>query len=71
MYLTEELLIEWTGLTGHELSVFYLKYKQQLGNVLQTDLSYLKYDILKFNEQYEICIKETIIENLWLLCLSF
>lgn len=49
MDLTEELLIEWTGLTGKELSIFYLAYKKQASNgLLHNDLEYLKQDILKF-----------------------
>jgi hypothetical protein len=51
MYLTEELLTEWTGLKGRELSIFYLTYKQNSSNgLLHTDLEYIKQDILKFKE---------------------
>jgi enoyl-[acyl-carrier-protein] reductase (NADH) len=52
VYLTEELLTEWTGLTGDELSIFYLKYKQQLNNVLQYDSRNIKDDILQFKVRY-------------------
>jgi hypothetical protein len=54
MYLTEELLVEWTGLTGQELSIFYLAYKKQTSNgLLHNDLEYLKQDILKFKDIYD------------------
>jgi hypothetical protein len=49
MYLTEELLTEWTGLKGRELSIFYLMYKKHAPNaLLHNDLEYTKQDILKF-----------------------
>lgn len=49
MYLTEELLTEWTGLKGRELSIFYLNYKKHAPNaLLHHDLEYLKQDIIKF-----------------------
>jgi len=52
MYLTEELLTEWTGLKGRDLSIFYLSYKQHSANgLLHTDLEYIKQDILKFKEK--------------------
>jgi hypothetical protein len=51
MYLTEELLTEWTGLKGRDLSIFYLSYKQHSANgLLHTDLEYIKQDILKFKD---------------------
>lgn len=51
MYLTEELLTEWTGLKGRDLSIFYLTYKQHSANgLLHTDLDYIKQDILKFKD---------------------
>ena len=49
MYLTEELLTEWTGLTGRELSIFYLTYKKHAAcALLHNDLEYIKQDIIKF-----------------------
>lgn len=49
MYLTEELLTEWTGLKGRELSIFYLMYKKHAPNaLLHNDVEYTKQDILKF-----------------------
>lgn len=52
MYLTEEMLTEWTGLRGRDLSIFYLTYKQNSANgLLHTDLEYIKQDILKFKEK--------------------
>mgnify|MGYP001136491520 CR=1 FL=1 len=54
MNLTEELLIEWTGLKGVELSIFYLKYKAQASTaLLHNDLEYIKKDILKFKDIYD------------------
>lgn len=51
MYLTEELLTEWTGLKGKDLSIFYLTYKQHSANgLLHSDLEYIKQDILKFKD---------------------
>ena len=60
VYLTEELLIEWTGLTGDELSLFYLKYKQQLTNVLQYDSRNIKDDILKFKVRYDKEVRKKV-----------
>lgn len=62
MYLTEELLTEWTGLQGIELSIFYLAYKKQASNaLLHTDLDYIKQDILKFkNGLYNQSIKKKV-----------
>lgn len=49
MYLTEELLTQWTGLKGRDLSIFYLTYKKHAPNaLLHHDLDYLKQDIIKF-----------------------
>ena len=49
MYLTEELLTQWTGLKGRDLSIFYLTYKKHAPNaLLHHDLDYLKQDITKF-----------------------
>lgn len=51
MYLTEELLVQWTGLKGRDLSIFYLSYKKQASNsLLYSDLELLKQDILRFKE---------------------
>lgn len=51
MHLTEELLTEWTGLRGRDLSLFYLTYKKHSANaLLHTDLEYIKQDILKFKD---------------------
>lgn len=51
MYLTEELLVQWTGLKGRDLSIFYLSYKKQSSNsLLYSDLELLKQDILRFKE---------------------
>lgn len=51
MDLTEELLTEWTGLRGRDLSVFYLTYKQQASTaLLYTNLEDIKQDILKFKD---------------------
>ena len=51
MYLTEEMLTEWTGLQGRDLSIFYLSYKKHSANgLLHTDLEYIKQDILKFKD---------------------
>lgn len=49
MYITEDLLIEWTGLTGYTLYIFYLRYKQHAPNIfLYNDLESIRQDILKF-----------------------
>jgi hypothetical protein len=54
MNLTEELLIEWTGFKGDELSIFYLNYKKNSSTaLLHTDLDYIKKDILKFKDIYD------------------
>lgn len=51
MYLTEELLIELTGLKGRELSIFYLMYKKQAPSVIfHGNLEYIKQDIIKFRD---------------------
>jgi hypothetical protein len=51
MYLTEELLTEWTGLKGRELSIFYLMYKKHASSkLLHNDLEYIKQDIIKFKD---------------------
>lgn len=54
MNLTEELLIEWTGFKGEELSIFYLNFKKYSSTaLLHTDLDYIKQDILKFKDIYD------------------
>jgi hypothetical protein len=54
MNLTEELLIEWTGFKGEELSIFYLNYKKHSSTaLLHTDLEYIKQDILTFKDIYD------------------
>jgi hypothetical protein len=54
MNLTEELLIEWTGFKGEELSIFYLNYKKHSSTaLLHTDLEYIKQDILTFKYIYD------------------
>lgn len=61
MLLTEELLTEWTGLKGRELSIFYLTYKKHSSSsMLHTDLEYIKQDILKFKKELDDnrCVKE-------------
>jgi hypothetical protein len=59
--LTEKMLTEWTGLTGQELSIFYLEYKKQSSsNVLPYDIEYIKQDILKFKELYECPLSEKV-----------
>jgi hypothetical protein len=51
MYLTEELLIKWTGFKGRELSLFYLAYKKQASNsLLHSNLELIKQDIFRFKE---------------------
>jgi hypothetical protein len=51
MCLTEELLIELTGLKGRELSIFYLMYKKQAPSVIfHGNLEYIKQDIIKFRD---------------------
>jgi hypothetical protein len=52
MFLTEDLLVQWTGLKGRDLSIFYLTYKQQASTaLLYSDLDILKKDILRFKEK--------------------
>jgi hypothetical protein len=70
MYLTEELLTQWTGLKGRDLSIFYLSYKQRASNPLfHGDLDYIKQDILKFKEgcynQNEVTGKVKTLVNFW------
>ncbi len=49
MYLTEELLIEWTGLSGTDLFIFYLMYKQHASNsFIHQDLNQAKHNILNY-----------------------
>jgi hypothetical protein len=54
MYLTEELLTNWTNLKDKELSIFYLNYKKNASTtLLHTDLEYIKQDMLKFKIIYD------------------
>jgi hypothetical protein len=66
MVLTEELLVEWIGLTGQELYIFYLAYKKQASNgLLHNDLEYIKEDILKFKTIYNKKINVKSLVTFW------
>lgn len=69
MDLTEELLTEWTGLTGRDLSVFYLTYKKQASNaLLHSNLDDIKNDIIRFKEAMFTPKKSSHVKsmvNLW------
>jgi hypothetical protein len=66
MHLTEELLSEWTGLKGRDLSIFYLSYKKNSSSaLLHNDLEYIKQDILKFkNKLYQQTSKKSNVKGL-------
>ena len=66
MNLTEELLIEWTGFKGTELSIFYLNYKKQSCTaLLHSDLEYIKKDILAFKDIYDKSKNVKSLVNFW------
>jgi hypothetical protein len=60
--LTEKMLMEWTGLKGRELSMFYLEYKNQASNILPFDIEYIKQDIIDFKELFYDIYKPRITE---------
>lgn len=65
MYITEDLLTEWTGLTGYTLYIFYLRYKQHAPSIfLYNDLESIRQDILKFkNDIWISTYKNEIISS--------
>ena len=59
--VTEKLLSDWTGLSGKQLTMFYLMYKQHASNTMSSsNLEHLKQDIIKFQKTI---LKETDTKN--------